>query len=131
MQQTATENELSPQQAKALTALLEGKTVTDAAAAASVDRTTLHRWLRHDAQFIAAYNGRRRDIQEEMQTKLRQLASKPIETVEQSVVAGDSRSALAVLKGLGLLSGCLPTIGGDDSADVQTELTQAELFRGL
>ena len=37
---------LTPPQEKALAALLSGKTVTAAAEAAGVDRTTVYRWLR-------------------------------------------------------------------------------------
>jgi transposase-like protein len=45
---------LSPCQLAALEALLAGKTVTDAAAAAGVDRSTLHAWLKTDFPFQAA-----------------------------------------------------------------------------
>jgi DNA-binding phage protein len=51
-----TEN-LSPEQLKALAALLEHGDKAKVARAAKVGRTTLYRWLREDANFQAALEG--------------------------------------------------------------------------
>jgi hypothetical protein len=48
--------ELSPTQTAALESLLSGTSITDAAAAAGVDRTTLHNWPRKNFVFQAALN---------------------------------------------------------------------------
>ena len=47
---------LKPRQQAVLERLLAGETVTAAARAAKVDRSTVHRWLKEDYTFGAAYN---------------------------------------------------------------------------
>src|SRR5438046_1747190 len=65
MQQNATPaGTLSGTQERALTMLLSGKSITDAATAAEVDRTTVHRWLKEDFGFQAALNRGRRELRE-------------------------------------------------------------------
>jgi hypothetical protein len=51
----------------ALEHLFAGKTVTKAAEAAGVDRTTVHRWLREDWAFQAAYHRTQRDYRREVE----------------------------------------------------------------
>ena len=51
---------ISPKQAAAIDALLGGKPIPEAAAAAGVDRTTVYRWLRADFEFQARLNQERR-----------------------------------------------------------------------
>ena len=130
MQRNATPDELlSPAQQKALTALLAGKSVTDAAAAAEVDRTTVHRWLKETYAFQAALNRGRRDLQEAMQARLLVLADKGADAVERSIAEGDGKTAIALLKGLGLLSGELIKVGSDDPRELAAA-TLENLCRG-
>jgi hypothetical protein len=90
MQRNATHDDaLSPAQEKALTALLAGKSVTDSAAAAEVDRTTVHRWLKDAYAFQAALNRGRRDLQEAMQARLLVLAEKAADAVEHAITEFD------------------------------------------
>ena len=49
---------LSPTQLIALECLLAGQSMIDSAAAAGVDRSTLHRWLRNDFNFQAGPQSR-------------------------------------------------------------------------
>lgn len=95
---------LSTTQERALAALLAGMSVTDAAAAARVDRTTLHRWLKDDYGFQAELNRERRLHREAMQARLTALAARAVQNVEASVAAGDCRTSLAVLRAVGVLS---------------------------
>ena len=122
---------ITPSQEKALAALLAGKTVTHAAAGAEVDRTTVHRWLKEDFAFQAALNRGRRDLRKALQARLMNLAEKAAECVERSIGEGDGKSALALLKGLGLLSGQLPRIGSDDPEDFAESARERESFRKL
>jgi len=122
---------LSPSQEKALAVLLTGKPVTDAAAAAGVDRTTVHRWLKEDFGFQAALNRARRELREAMTAKLMALAEKAAEAVERSIDEGDGKTALALLKGLGLLTGEPPKVGSDDPQDLADGAAQKEMFRSL
>src|SRR5260221_559194 len=52
---------LSPAQRTAIEKLTCGHTLVDSATAAGVNRTTLYRWLKSDAQFQAAYNAWQQD----------------------------------------------------------------------
>jgi hypothetical protein len=122
MQQNATPEtdracELSPAKATVLEALLAGSTVTEAALAAEVDRSTLYRWQR-DPSFLATYNGRRAEMREAAEAKLQKLQKKALDAVERALDEGDSRVALTVLRGMGLLDGKRPTYGSDDPARV-------------
>jgi hypothetical protein len=122
---------LSPSQEKAIAALLMGKPVTDAASAAGVDRTTVHRWLREDIGFQVAFNRSRRELREAMINKLMALAEKATDAVERSITEGDGKTALSLLKGLGLLSGEPPKIGSDDPQDLADDAAHKELYRRL
>lgn len=106
-------------------ALLSGSSVTEAAHAAGVDRTTVHRWLRDDPVFQAAYNGARRALQRELALRLEQMAA-AAERVSEAIQAGDIRASLAVLRGLGLLAGDRPHIGPENPDEVTAD---ADLFR--
>jgi hypothetical protein len=68
---------LSPSQETVLAVLLAGKSVTDAATAAGVDRTTVHRWLKEDLGFPAAFNRARRELREALTARLMALAERP------------------------------------------------------
>ena len=125
MQQNTTtrgkSSELTIPQTKALGALLAGETVTRAAERAGADRTTVHRWLREDWDFQAAYNAARRNLQREIEGRLLQIARSAAETVAAAVDHGDVRASLAVLRGIGLLAGAPPQIDGEDPAELAEE----------
>jgi hypothetical protein len=127
MQQIATPDaNLTPAHEKALAALLEGKTILEAAATADVNRATLHRWLKDDLEFQAAYNRGRRELHDTMQARLLGMAGKAAGTVEKAIQDGDVKAALALLKGLGLLSGDSPKIGSGDPADLESEAKERQ-----
>ena len=98
------EEELTSTQLAALEALIAGATVTAAAGTAGVNRVTVHRWLRDDFSFQAAFNQARRDLREAAMARLLKLGDLAVGTVQEAVEQGDVRVAVAVLKGLGLLS---------------------------
>ncbi len=131
---TSEKEQLTAPQVVALAALMEGRTVTDPAEAAGVDRTTVHRWLKADFAFIAAYNGAMKQLRDETQLRLVNVALRASETVERAVTGGNVQAALVVLRGLGLLGGRLP-IGPDDPQElreiVETERHNAEMLRML
>jgi len=90
-----------------LTALLAGQTVTAAAQAAEVDRTTVYRWLRDSYRpgFRSALNRGRRELRQAMEARLLALASRAADCLEGKLTMGDGKAALALLQGLGLLPG--------------------------
>jgi hypothetical protein len=107
---------LTASQHTVLQQLLLGKTATQAAEIADVDRSTVYRWMREDYQFIAAYNRARQDLFDAAHTRLLKLGEAAIETIETRLTRGDSRVAIMVLRGLGLLSGTSPIGSGDPEA---------------
>ena len=117
---------LKPQQLAVLERLLVGESVAKAAEAAGIDRSTVHRWQREDYAFQAAYNRRRRELYEAAQTRLLALAEEAADIVANAVRGGDTRAAIAVLKGLGLIPGEPLSIGSDDPEVVRVEAELAE-----
>ena len=121
--------DLAPDRVKALAALGSGSSITDAACAAGVDRTTVHRWLRNDPAFQAAWNSLRRDLLREVEADLQQLVADAIQAVRDALRSGDARVGLALLKGVGLLPGWGPTIGPEDAGEVAQEADLARRER--
>lgn len=72
---------LTPAQIQALAVLALGQSVSDAARAAGVDRTTVHRWLHSDPLFSAEYNAARLEMIHTVQAGVRQLATDAISTL--------------------------------------------------
>lgn len=107
MQQNATPEApvLSAQQEAALAAILAGKTVTDAATIAGVDRSTVHRWMKDDLYFQLCLDRARRELREALQARLMAMAEQAMDTVQKRIKNGDPSTALAIIKGVGLLRG--------------------------
>jgi hypothetical protein len=76
---------LSPEQLKALMALLEHGDKTKAARAAKVGRTTLYRWLREDANFQAALEAATRQALKEFSANLVRLAQKAAQALDDAL----------------------------------------------
>jgi len=118
MRQNVTEKlALTAPQESALAELLAGRSVTEAAAAASVARQTVHTWLRDDYTFQAAYNRGRKELADAHAARLHALTAVALDTVETAMKEGDVKAALTVLRGVGMLAGEAVPIGTDD-ADV-------------
>ena len=90
-----------------------------------MDRTSVHRWLREDFAFQAAYNRLRRELQRELEARLDRAVQAAAATVCAAVEAGDLRASLAVLRGSGVLSEARAPIGSEDAAELEDE-TRAE-----
>ncbi len=112
---------LTPQQETALAELLAGRSVTEAAAAASVARQTVHTWLRDDYAFQAGYNRGRRELAEAHAARLHALTAIAFDTVEAAMKQGDAKAALTVLRGVGMLTGEPAPIGTDDAEILRKE----------
>jgi len=80
---------LTPQQEKALLALLTKPTITDAAKAAAVHRVLLHRWLKQEV-FATAYREARRDVVQHAISRLQRACDLAVDTLES--VAGDGNA---------------------------------------
>ncbi len=119
MQRNATLESLSRAQATAVEALLAGKTITAAAAAAGVDRATVHRWRKDDFAFQAELNSGRRELRSAAFGNLERLAAKAADCLEKALDQGDVKAALEVLKRLQLFA--LDPIGSEDPAELAAE----------
>jgi hypothetical protein len=112
---------LDPSQLSVLEALLAGSTITDAAAAVGVSRTTVHRWLKDDYLFRAEVNAARHALRQTSLARLDALCERSIEVLRGALdQSSDTRIALEVLKGCGVLGGDR-TVGTLDA-----ELLEAE-----
>jgi len=111
---TNTETALSAAQLQVLNGLLAGETVTAAAEAGGVDRSTVHRWLKDDFAFQAALNQGERELRDAAQSPLNKSATKAAETVAHAMDHGDLKAALMLLRGLGILSGAVAALGPDE-----------------
>jgi hypothetical protein len=91
---------LNPKQVKALTGLLDGATVQEAAAAAGVTERTLYLWLSAGA-FREAYRAARRHAVELAATRLQALTGEAIDALQRALTAekpaDQVRAATAIL----------------------------------
>ena len=100
--------ELTPAQEAVIGALLDGKTQAEAAALAGVVPETISRWKSKDALFVATWQTRRRQVWESHAQRLRNLAGKALDVVEQGLTEGDIRAAALVLKSVSLAELTIP-----------------------
>jgi len=111
---------LSTEQATAMASLLAGASVSEAAADSGISRSTLYRWMRSDHLFRARMNRGRRELQDALDARLLAIAERAVEAVSQAIEGGDVRTAVSLLRGLGVLDGQRTRIGPED-ADVLRE----------
>jgi hypothetical protein len=92
--------ELNDRQLIAVDALVVGATDEEAATAAGVHRVTVSRWKNNNPMFIAALNGRRRELRESSIEKLRALLPKAVERLEREIESGPDglKAALELVK---------------------------------
>jgi hypothetical protein len=107
---------LSVTQRAALAALASGKTILDAAASAGIARWTLHRWLRDDPDFRAAFNAWRHELIDSTRARLLRTAEAAAAVVHRQITQGDGKLALALLDRLGLAGADAATPGPTNPA---------------
>jgi hypothetical protein len=96
---------LRTQQRIALEDLIAGKSYTQAAHAAGVDRKTLYRWMSADKAFKAAVAVWRNHNAMLVRDRLAAAAPYAADMLAKAACAGNLRAAHLLLKGLGHLSG--------------------------
>jgi hypothetical protein len=94
---------LSKRQQQALELLQGGNTVTFAANLTGVTRATIHRWLKHDPAFMAAYQQSQEEHHRDTRARLLALARKAASAVEMALEKGDAKTGMQLLKTLGIL----------------------------
>ena len=94
---------LTDRQMAFLRALVSGKKILFAAAAAGVSRSTVYRW-QSDSHFVAALNAWRQHSEELTRNRLLVLAEKAVDALDGALAGGDRGAALSVLKEMGILA---------------------------
>lgn len=126
MQHDATESDaVTDQQRNVIELLLGGRSITDAAALAKVDRSTIYRWQKM-AGFVGEMNARRSEMKDAADLRLQAMADMAIGAVEDAILEGDVKTALMVLKGLGWLDEQRRLIGPTNAAGVMKQWNDAE-----
>lgn len=120
MQQNTTDTELSPKQHEAIDLLLQGQNITTISKEIGVDRSTIYRW-QDNFDFEAERNKKARELRDAANARLVQLAEKSLSVIDNALDRGEAKTALAVLKGIGYLSGATSPIGSTDAEQLETE----------
>ena len=95
---------LTPQQRTAVEWLTAGESAADAALAAGVSRATVYRWMKTDPNFEAAYNAWQADVTATVKAQLLAAAGVAVKAVVRSMAGGDAKTAMALLKQLGMIA---------------------------
>jgi hypothetical protein len=120
---------LSPRQQVALHRLFDGATIRDAAEAAGVDRRSVHRWIREDYNFCAAYNDWRRELLSSGRARALTMSDLALNTVKAAMEKGDGRLALRMAEKIGLLES--GKIGSADPLELSRHLSIQQTRLGL
>jgi len=119
---------MTAKQERVIGLLLAGKSVVEAAKLTKIGRSTIQRWKREDADFIAALNTARSERQRAHICELEAMVSAAIANVRGAIEGGDLKTSLMLLNKIGLLDGGEP-LGPTNAEDIRDELERAELLR--
>jgi hypothetical protein len=84
---------LPPIQHHVIIAIWLGSSISEAARACGVDRSTIHRWMREDARFIAALNQTVESERQEFETRISSMAARGLDKLDKALYAGDLGAA--------------------------------------
>jgi hypothetical protein len=96
--------ELTPAQAQIVSALAQGRSVTQAALEAGLHRNTVHNWLRNEPRFKTAVAEAQRDYAAAFQDGLHELAARAVDALRSLLDDPNTppsvrlRTALAILE---------------------------------
>lgn len=90
--------QLSQEQQNAIEHLLQGKSDRAVAEAVGVSRQTVSEWKNHGPLFIAELNRQRSEMWREARERLKSLANRALDVVEQQLDSGDPKASLAAAK---------------------------------
>ncbi|HUB24477.1 MAG TPA: hypothetical protein VL992_03530 [Tepidisphaeraceae bacterium] len=124
---------LPTEQREAMEALLKGCSISAAAQASGVTRQTVHNWLKKNPAFQAVYNQWQAEVKESCRNRLLMLSDKAASTLERALEEGDARSALQLLKAIGLMSPVAdkPTDEADVRKDAEIEALEKKAEREI
>jgi hypothetical protein len=114
------EHPLTSQQQTAIEHLAAGKSVSESADLVGVSRRSIQLWLKSDPHFRAAYNSWRTQTTLNTQARLLAMADAAATAVGKAIEAGNTTAALAILKGMGMVTP--PKIGAETPEAAQAEI---------
>ena len=114
-------NAISTPQSLVLAALSAGKSIAAAAAEAGVSRSTVYRW-HHDPDFVAALNAWKRQTRESAHHRLLALSDLAVNTVQAALQGADARTAMSLLRELGILRKVIAGSSDRDEVNAKAEL---------
>jgi transposase-like protein len=94
---------LKPIQVQVIAALAEGRSVTRAAAAVGIHRSTIHNWMRTSKEFRDAVNQARDHFFECVNDQLNELSAVALDTVRQLLTSPDTPPSLRLQAALAVL----------------------------
>ena len=106
MRQNSTK--LSSKKRRVIAQILAGESITNAAKAVKIDRTSIYKWFHNDPEFRDELSRQSDLLQSQIQNRLISLANKATDAIESALEEGDAKIALSVLKGLCLLTSDRP-----------------------
>jgi hypothetical protein len=80
-------------------------------------RTTLHRWLKRDRAFVAAFNAWQKDVLDTARGRILALSGLAVTTDARAMSAGNAKVAVDILKSIGALD--RPELGSTDAKEVE------------
>jgi transposase-like protein len=107
----------SPNQTLAMAALLAGKSITEAARAAGVDRTTIHAWLKKDASFRAFLHSARVELFHQLEQRQLIVASMALRTQERLLRSRKTPAAVKAKVAADVLSRMPLTVEGPQTVE--------------
>ena len=108
---------LSEPKKKALENLMWGNTMSDTARLLGVSRMTIHRWLKNDPVFRAAYNEWNEHCVESHRARILMMCDRAMDAVDNALHTGDARLGMQLLKGMGLIKELKP--GATDAEEIR------------
>ena len=124
--------ELSPAQVVAVELVATGRSDGETAEAAGVTRQTVNGWRHHDPAFIAAVNAARREMWSSSRAKLRALASRAVDMIEDNLKDTPPPKVIPVLLAVMKLAGELPEPDGATTTEgVIHELAESRVRQRL
>ena len=117
---------LARRQVAAFEALTSGGSIAGAARAAGVARKTVYVWLGEGHAFGEAYRQWKASIAETARTRLLMVGEAATVQIAKAVRQGDTKAALAVAKGMGLLA---PPAVGPALVQIEARKREAEAER--
>ena len=94
--------EVNDRQSIAIDTLIAGRTHREAAEAAGVQRSTVTGWCNHNIVFIAEWNRRRSQRLAAAGERLHQTMGAALDAVAESISDGDTATALALIRIVGV-----------------------------